>query len=287
MCSAGAPVSVQQGLEAKRRNIPDAYLFLDEADRRRPTTKEQEDKVRHADLILEAKRWNVPFDTQLRPRDAADGAAPRLSVARRDAVGPAGALGHSHRRPQMAALLPGREVAPDGFSAKSTSPVALGVAGVEPDLFTPKNQEERDHGSRLFLLFFRAESFRPEPTAARFHQLALDEGRYWEARVKRDLSDTIFDSVFPGSDPRAEGRRSGSARAVDRRLSGRACARRLSPSSTGCCSRSTPRIATCCRAPIRTMTTMACRSACATTSPTRIDQPDRLSDKRATITISV
>jgi hypothetical protein len=55
-------ISVQQGLETKDRSIPDAYLFLSEADQRQADQARKEQKVRHADLILEAKRWNVPFD---------------------------------------------------------------------------------------------------------------------------------------------------------------------------------------------------------------------------------
>jgi hypothetical protein len=39
--------------------------------------------------------------------------------------------------------------------------------------------------------------FRPDADGRSFHLVALDEGRYWEARVKRDLSDTIFGIVFP------------------------------------------------------------------------------------------
>jgi hypothetical protein len=39
--------------------------------------------------------------------------------------------------------------------------------------------------------------FLPDHRGETFHQLALREGKQWEARVARDLSDTVFVRVFP------------------------------------------------------------------------------------------
>ena len=44
-----------------------------------------------------------------------------------------------------------------------------------------------------------AECFLPDEQGENFHQLALREGKRWEARVARNLSDTVFENVFPGS----------------------------------------------------------------------------------------
>ena len=50
----------------------------------------------------------------------------------------------------------------------------------------------------MFVLLFRQEAFLPISTDGRtFHRRALDEGRYYEKRVAADLSDLVFDYVFP------------------------------------------------------------------------------------------
>jgi hypothetical protein len=46
------------------------------------------------------------------------------------------------------------------------------------------------------LIFGRA-AFLSDYRGETFHQLALREGKQWEARVARDLSETVFDHVFP------------------------------------------------------------------------------------------
>lgn len=54
-----------------------------------------------------------------------------------------------------------------------------------------------DHAFRLFLLLFGRDAFlRPEQGPS-FHEKALADARQWEARVARDLSDVVFDEVFP------------------------------------------------------------------------------------------
>lgn len=65
----------------------------------------------------------------------------------------------------------------------------LDVEGIVPDLFTPP-LEESEHWLKVFLLLFGAEAFRRRADGRTFHKLALDEGRLWEARVKRNLSHT-------------------------------------------------------------------------------------------------
>jgi hypothetical protein len=44
---------------------------------------------------------------------------------------------------------------------------------------------------------FGRAAFIPDHRGETFHQLALREGKQWEARVARDLSNTVFDYVFP------------------------------------------------------------------------------------------
>ena len=48
------------------------------------------------------------------------------------------------------------------------------------------------------MLLFRRDAFLPTPTDRRtFHRRALEEGRYYEQRVATDLSNLVFDRVFP------------------------------------------------------------------------------------------
>ena len=58
-------------------------------------------------------------------------------------------------------------------------------------------QAWRTHALKLFVLLFGRAAFLPDHRGETFHQLALREGKQWEARVARDLSDTVFDYVFP------------------------------------------------------------------------------------------
>jgi hypothetical protein len=55
----------------------------------------------------------------------------------------------------------------------------------------------RAHIFKLFMLIFGRQAFVPDHRGETFHQLALREGKHWEARVARDLSETVFGYVFP------------------------------------------------------------------------------------------
>ena len=56
----------------------------------------------------------------------------------------------------------------------------------------------REHWLRVFALMFGRASFVEQTADGRtFHLLALDEGRNWEARVARDLSNLVFRGLFP------------------------------------------------------------------------------------------
>lgn len=147
--------SAQQGLDAKRRSVPDAYLFLDDGDRQRADFEaRQEDKVRHADVILEAKRWNVPFDRRF-DRETPPMAQLLAYLSRAET--------QSNRRVRWGILTDGRKWRLCFQGAKSLLtdylevdiPVLLSVPGVETDLFSQRPQDP-DHWFKVFLLFFRA-----------------------------------------------------------------------------------------------------------------------------------
>jgi hypothetical protein len=80
---------------------------------------------------------------------------------------------------------------------------ALALNGCELDLLdrAPEGFDGeiawRAHVLKLFLLLFGRATFLPDHRGETFHQLALREGKQWEARVARDLSNTVFNDVFP------------------------------------------------------------------------------------------
>ena len=55
----------------------------------------------------------------------------------------------------------------------------------------------REHLLTLFWLMFQRDAFLPGANGHTFHQIALTEGREWEAKVRQNLAGVVFDVVFP------------------------------------------------------------------------------------------
>ena len=73
----------------------------------------------------------------------------------------------------------------------------LDVPGHNEGLFALDTAERR-HWLTVFVLLFRRDAFLPTAADPRtFHRRALEEGRYYERRVAADLSNLVFDRVFP------------------------------------------------------------------------------------------
>lgn len=189
---------VKTAIEKANRQIPDAFLFLDAEDRKRADgEKIPADRVKHANLLLEAKKWNVPFDQRV-DRDTPPMSQLMAYLSRAEV--------HSNRRVRWGILTDGRKwrLSFMGASSLLTDYLeidlaeALGVPGIQTDLFSPQDEAARDHALKLFLLFFSDAAFRPGEDGRTLHDIAFDEGRFWEERVRKSLSDTIFGTVFPG-----------------------------------------------------------------------------------------
>jgi hypothetical protein len=79
----------------------------------------------------------------------------------------------------------------------------LGIAGCEKDLLDKPPvtfADERtwnDHVFRLFVVMFRQQAFVPKLQGLTFHALALQQGKQWETKVAKSLSDKVFNDVFP------------------------------------------------------------------------------------------
>lgn len=190
--------SVQQAVERGRREIPDALLFLNQADQAKADQISGPAKHKHADVILEAKRWDLALD-KAGGRESPP-SAQLLNYLSRAEV-------QSDGRIRWGILTNGsiwrlywrgaKSLLTDYFEIDLAA--AVGAKEAE-DLFAARSDEEKQHDLTLFLLFFSKAAFDPSERtpAATFHEIALEEGRFWEARVTRQLRSVVFDTVYPG-----------------------------------------------------------------------------------------
>ena len=70
------------------------------------------------------------------------------------------------------------------------------AASVRPAIF-PDDAAWREHLLTLYWLMFRRDAFLPSAEGRTFHQIALAQGREWEAKVRQDLASVVFRDVFP------------------------------------------------------------------------------------------
>lgn len=190
--------SVQQAVECGRREIPGTLLLLDPEHRTRAEAIRGPETQHRADVILAAKRWGLALDK-------ASGcdtppSAQLLDYLSRAETQPNGRI-------LLGVLTNGRiwrlywrrakSLLTDYFEIDLAA--ALGVMDAD-DLFGPQSDADRERDLKLFLLFFSRDAFdASKRTPARtFHEHALEQGRFREARVTERLREVVFDTVFPG-----------------------------------------------------------------------------------------
>ncbi len=185
-----------------RDNIPDGLLFLDEASKTQANTHvEHWKRYEHGVVVVESKRYDRPLDRGLRKKDEATAPSTQmLRYLRRVDDLTSGDLrwgfltnGSIWRLYYQGA----RSVSEQFFQIDLAS-----VLQVRGDLIDTDESEEttveRDHWLRVFALMFGQSSFVPSPTDARtFHIKALEDGKFYEERVAKNLSDVVFQTVFP------------------------------------------------------------------------------------------
>ena len=188
--------SVQQNMTTKgRKDVPDALLFADARADERAKTLEPWQRFRHGAALVEAKRWNRPLDRE----GQGDRGVPSTQVMhylRRAAVVADGKMpwgiltnGRHWRLYYQNAL----SVAEDFFEIDLGK--VFDLPGCDPNLLD--EPVEPEHAFRLFVLIFGRDAFRPSEQGRSFHLIAIEEARRWEEKVRKDLADTVFDSVFP------------------------------------------------------------------------------------------
>ncbi len=191
----------QQNLAAKGRDdVPDGILFADDAAKAKANSFGEEWKRYGFGLaVVESKRWIRPLDRRSGRRGEETAPSTQmLRYLRRVEDLTTGNLrwgiltnGGRWRLYYQGA----RSVAEQFFEVDLAA--ALDVPGHNDGLFA-LSETERLHWLKVFALVFRREAFLPTPSDRRtFHQRALDEGQFYEERVAGNLSNLVFQQVFP------------------------------------------------------------------------------------------
>jgi len=169
-------------------DIPDHLLFSDADSKARAAARQNSnDRYLDALLVQESKRFGLPLDMRDGDRNLKS-STPHGQILRYLST----ADNVTDSRIRWGMLTNGGVWRLYDFRAR---PRASGY--FEADL-TGLIQSGDDDGLRAFLLLFRRESFTlREGATTTFLEAALADGRRYEERVARDLSEVVFDEVFP------------------------------------------------------------------------------------------
>ena len=190
----------QQNLTATgRQDVPDAILFVDEGAKNRANANPEEwRRYDFGAALIESKRWLRPLDRRSEKRDEITAPSTQmLRYLRRVDDLTSGTLrwgiltnGLRWRLYYSGA----RSIAEDFFEIDLGA--VLGLSGLDGGLFALQ-PKERAHWFKVFVLAFRRHAFVASTDQRTFHERALAEGKFYEERVAKDLSDLVFGFVFP------------------------------------------------------------------------------------------
>ncbi len=190
----------QQTLSVKgRSDVPDGLLFGNpESKTEAVASPEEWRRYALGRALLEAKRWGCPLDRRSEePGEAVPPSTQMLRYMRRAEIVTEGKL-------RWGLLTNGRHWRLYFSNARSVSEDFLdldlvAILGLDGTDRLALETEEHRHWLKVFILAFRRASFDPTgPDGRSFHIRAIDEGRSYEARIAEDLSEKVFDDVFPG-----------------------------------------------------------------------------------------
>jgi hypothetical protein len=191
----------QQNLTVKGRDdVPDGILFADSGTRRQADEFPEEWKRYQFGLaIVESKRWKRPLDRQSGKRgEELAPSTQMLRYLRRVDDLTTGNLrwGVLTNGGRWRLYYSGARSVSEQFFELDLAAV-LRIAGHGDGLFA-LDDDQRRHALRVFALVFRKEAFLPSATDPRtFHVRALEEGKFYEERVATDLSNLVFDNIYP------------------------------------------------------------------------------------------
>ena len=190
----------QQNLSARgREDVPDGLLFADDASKARAAGI-AEGQARYAigTALVEAKRWLRPLDRAGSRTEALAPSTQMLRYLRRADDLTQGRLrwGILTNGAQWRLYYQGARSVSEGF-LEIDLPAVLGLPGHNDGLFA-LSEDERRHCLKLFVLFFGQAAFATaRADGLSMHQRALKEGLHYEERVATNISDLVFEQVFP------------------------------------------------------------------------------------------
>ncbi len=192
----------QQNLSAyAREDVPDGLLFADHAAKDRANGFAEEWRRYEFGLaVVESKRWGRPLDR--RSGRGGEDTAPStqmLRYLRRVDDLTTGKLrwGILTNGIRWRLYYQGARSVSEQFFEVDLAAI-LDLPGHNEGLFALA-EGERHHWLKVFVLVFRRESFVAGTTDPRtFHQRAIEESRFYEKRVADNLSNLIFERIFPG-----------------------------------------------------------------------------------------
>jgi hypothetical protein len=183
-----------------RDDVPDGLLFGGADAKARANRFHDEWKRYQFGLaIVESKRWGRPLDRQSGSRG--EETAPSTQMLRYlrrvdDLTGGKLRWGILTNGARWRLYYQGARSVSEQFFEVDLAAV-LGVPGHDGGLFA-LSEGSRRHWLKVFALMFERRAFLPEPGERRtFHEIALDEGRFYEERVAASLSSQVFGFVFP------------------------------------------------------------------------------------------
>ena len=192
----------QQNLSAAgRQDVPDGLLFQDDPakDRANGCTEEWR-RYAFGLAVVESKRWRRPLDrrSDRRGEDTAPSTQMLRYLRRVDDL-TTGALrwGILTNGARWRLYYQGARSVSEQFFELDLAAL-LDLPGHNEGLFA-LTAHQRRHWLTVFALVFRRAAFVAGPTDPRtFHQRAIEDARFYEERVAANLSEVVFDQVFPG-----------------------------------------------------------------------------------------
>ena len=191
----------QQNLSPRgREDVPDGILFEnDETKDRANGYPEEWKRYGPGRAVVESKRWGRPLDRRSgrRGEETAPSSQMLRCLRRVDDV-TEGRLrwGILTNGEKWRLYFSGARFVSEQFFEIDLAAI-LDLPGQNEGLFA-LDEGDRGHWLKVFLLIFRRDAFAPQGADPRsVHQKALEEGRFYERRVAEDLSNKVFEEVFP------------------------------------------------------------------------------------------
>ena len=191
----------QQNLTAQgRQDVPDGLLFADDAAKEQANGFPEEWKRYQFGLaIVECKRWLRPLDRRSELLDEVTAPSTQILryLRRVDDL--------TNGKLRWGILTNGARWRLYYQGARSVSEQFLEIdLGKILNVYDQGNgsailsESELHHWLAVFILIFRREAFLPGSTDPRtFHQRSIDESKFYEERVAGNLSELVFEKVFP------------------------------------------------------------------------------------------